>query len=101
MHKQLVNEASFRFVIEPDGPILIKAGESGADPTRPDMEFVRTRWPGSKEPDVYLPGSSLNSVQIRRRSRHEYPEEFLSSRHPVQIQSLRHSQRSPLIFLMF
>jgi CRISPR-associated RAMP protein (TIGR02581 family) len=62
MHKQLVNEASFRFVIKPDGPILIKAGESGADPTRPDMEFVRTRWPGSKEPDVYLPGSSLKGI---------------------------------------
>jgi len=62
MHKQLVNEASFKFVIEPDGPILIKAGESGADPTRPDMEFVRTRWPGSEEPDVYLPGSSLKGV---------------------------------------
>jgi len=62
MHKQLVNEASFKFVIEPDGPILVKAGESGADPTRPDMEFVRTRWPGSTEPDVYLPGSSLKGV---------------------------------------
>lgn len=62
MHKQLVNEASFKFVIEPDGPVLIKAGESGADPTRPDMEFVRTQWPGSEEPDVYLPGSSLKGI---------------------------------------
>jgi CRISPR-associated RAMP protein (TIGR02581 family) len=62
MHKQLVNEASLKFVIEPDGPILVKAGESGADPTRPDMEFVRTRWPGGTEPDVYLPGSSLKGV---------------------------------------
>jgi len=62
MHKQLVNEASFKFVIEPDGPILVKAGESGADPTHPDMEFVRTRWPGSTKPEVYLPGSSLKGV---------------------------------------
>jgi len=62
MHKQLVNEASIRFVIEPDGPILIKAGESGADPRRPDMEFVRTLRPGAKEPNVYLPGSSLKGV---------------------------------------
>jgi len=62
MHKQLVNEATFKFVIEPNGPILIKAGEGGADPTRPDMEFVRTRWSGRKEPNVYLPGSSLKGI---------------------------------------
>jgi len=62
MHKQLVNEATLRFVIEPDGPILVKAGESGADPTRPDMEFVRTRWPGSAGPDVYLPASTLKGI---------------------------------------
>jgi len=49
-----------RLTIQPDGPILIKAGETGADPTRPDMEFVRTWRNGERV--VYLPGSSLKGV---------------------------------------
>jgi CRISPR-associated RAMP protein (TIGR02581 family) len=61
MHKQLLNEARIKFRIEPNGPILIKAGETGADPTRPDMEFVRTIHPNGK-PTVYLPGASLKGV---------------------------------------
>lgn len=61
MHKQLLNEVEIRFTIIPAGPILIKAGEGGADPTRPDMEFVRTHYDG--RPDVpYLPGSSLKGM---------------------------------------
>jgi CRISPR-associated RAMP protein (TIGR02581 family) len=60
MHKRLVNEAVLELTIEPVGPILIKAGKTGADPTRPDMEFVRT-WRGG-EPMVYLPGPSLKGV---------------------------------------
>jgi len=39
---------------------LIKAGESGADPTRPDMEFVRTHYDGKET--IYLPGSSLKGI---------------------------------------
>ena len=60
MHKRLINEAVLDLTIEPDGPILIKAGKAGADPTRPDMEFVRT-WRDGKE-TVYLPGPSLKGV---------------------------------------
>jgi len=61
MHKRLFNEAEIRFTIIPTGPILIKASEGGSDPTRPDMEFVRTHYAG--RPDVpYLPGSSLKGV---------------------------------------
>lgn len=60
MHKRLLNEAILELVIEPDGPILVKAGDTGADPTRPDMEFVRT-WRGG-ERVVYLPGPSLKGV---------------------------------------
>lgn len=60
MHKRLLNEAILEFTIEPDGPILVKAGDTGADPTRPDMEFVRT-WRGG-ERVVYLPGPSLKGV---------------------------------------
>jgi CRISPR-associated RAMP protein (TIGR02581 family) len=60
MHKQLLNEAILDFTIVPDGPILVKAGETGADPTRPDMEFVRTWHNGERT--VYLPGPSLKGV---------------------------------------
>jgi CRISPR/Cas system CSM-associated protein Csm3 (group 7 of RAMP superfamily) len=60
MHKRLLNEAILDLTILPDGPILIKAGETGADPTRPDMEFVRT-WHNGKQV-VYLPGPSLKGV---------------------------------------
>jgi CRISPR-associated RAMP protein (TIGR02581 family) len=60
MFKQLFNEATVTLRIEPDGPILIKAGGGGADPTRPDMEFVRTIYQGRET--IYLPGSSLKGV---------------------------------------
>lgn len=60
MHKRLLNEAVLDFTIVPEGPILVKAGETGADPTRPDMEFVRT-WRDGKQV-VYLPGPSLKGV---------------------------------------
>lgn len=57
MHKAIFLEGNLRLTIEPDGPILIKAGETGgADPTLPDMEFVRSQG------RVYLPGSSLKGV---------------------------------------
>ena len=60
MHKRLLNEAILDFTIVPQGPILVKAGETGADPTRPDMEFVRT-WKDGQHV-VYLPGPSLKGV---------------------------------------
>jgi CRISPR-associated RAMP protein (TIGR02581 family) len=60
MHKRLLNEATLDFTIRPEGPILIKAGDTGADPTRPDMEFVRTWKDGERV--VYLPGPSLKGV---------------------------------------
>ena len=69
MHKATLFEGTITFCIQPDGPILIKAGESsGVDPTLPDMEFVRTRRIGSGggeaqgDRTIYLPGSSLKGV---------------------------------------
>lgn len=56
MHKRLLNEALIEVTLQPDGPILVKAGDKGADPTLPDMEFVRTNG------KPYLPGSSLKGV---------------------------------------
>ncbi|MHC5825662.1 MAG: RAMP superfamily CRISPR-associated protein, partial [Nostoc sp.] len=42
------------------GPILIKSGREGADPTNPDMEFVKTFHEGGWS--IYLPGSSLKGA---------------------------------------
>ncbi len=61
MHKRLFNEAEIHFTVIPTGPILIKASDRGADPTRPDMEFVRTHYAGHSDVP-YLPGSSLKGV---------------------------------------
>jgi CRISPR/Cas system CSM-associated protein Csm3 (group 7 of RAMP superfamily) len=60
MHKRLVNHCSIDLSIIPDGPILIKSGREGADPTNPDMEFVRTFHAGGWS--IYLPGSSLKGA---------------------------------------
>jgi CRISPR/Cas system CSM-associated protein Csm3 (group 7 of RAMP superfamily) len=60
MHKRLVNHCTINLSLIPDGPILIKSGKEGADPTKPDMEFVETYHGGSKT--IYLPGSSLKGA---------------------------------------
>jgi CRISPR/Cas system CSM-associated protein Csm3 (group 7 of RAMP superfamily) len=57
MHKATFLEGTLRFTIAPDGPILVKAGESsGVDPTLPDMRFVRSQG------QIYIPGPSLKGV---------------------------------------
>lgn len=61
MLKATFLEGTINLTIQPDGPILIKAGESGgADPTLPDMEFVRTHHNGTEQ--IYIPGSSIKGV---------------------------------------
>lgn len=63
MHKRLLNELTLFFDLEPASPLLIKSGrEAGADPTLPDMNFVRATPPGGGEPTVFLPGSSLKGT---------------------------------------
>lgn len=62
MHKRRLNEWNLSLLIEPVGPLLIKSGgESGADPTLPDMNFVRTNHPQLGR-TIYLPGSSLKGA---------------------------------------
>jgi CRISPR-associated RAMP protein (TIGR02581 family) len=56
MHRRQLNSAEIQLTIEPTGPVLIKTGMEGADPTLPDMNFVRTNG------QIYLPGSSLKGV---------------------------------------
>jgi CRISPR/Cas system CSM-associated protein Csm3 (group 7 of RAMP superfamily) len=60
MHKRLVNHCTIDLSIIPNGPILIKSGREGADPTNPDMEFVKTFHAGGWS--IYLPGSSLKGA---------------------------------------
>lgn len=60
MHKRFVNHCTIDLTISPDGPILIKSGKEGADPTKPDMEFVETYHAGGRS--VYLPGSGLKGA---------------------------------------
>ncbi len=60
MHKRLVNHCTIDLTLIPDGPILIKSGKEGADPTKPDMEFVETYHKGGRS--IYLPGSSLKGA---------------------------------------
>ncbi|NER23648.1 MAG: CRISPR-associated protein [Symploca sp. SIO1C2] len=57
MHKRFVNHCTIELTLVPCGPILIKSGKDGADPTKPDMEFVETYQAGGRS--IYLPGSSL------------------------------------------
>ncbi|NJN87707.1 MAG: CRISPR-associated protein [Leptolyngbyaceae cyanobacterium SL_7_1] len=60
MHKRLVNHCTIELTLSPRGPILIKSGKEGADPTKPDMEFVETYHAEGRS--VYLPGSSLKGA---------------------------------------
>ena len=60
MHKQLVNQCTIHLSLIPQGPLLIKSGRQGADPTKADMEFVETYHEGEKT--IYLPGSSLKGA---------------------------------------
>ncbi len=62
MFQQALNQATL--TLRPEGPVLVKSGrEAGADPTIPDMNFVRTYHAGlGRETTVYLPGSSLKGT---------------------------------------
>ncbi|MCL1466534.1 RAMP superfamily CRISPR-associated protein [Argonema galeatum] len=60
MHKRFVNHCTIDLTLIPDGPILIKSGKEGANPTKPDMEFVETYHAGGRS--IYLPGSGLKGA---------------------------------------
>lgn len=52
-----------RFALQPAGPLLIRSGEEDPlDPTRPDMQCVRSTHPATGEASVVIPGSSLKGV---------------------------------------
>ena len=60
MFRQQLNQVRIDLSITPKGPVLIRTGRTGADPTRPDLEWVRTTVDGA--PSVYLPGASIKGV---------------------------------------
>jgi CRISPR/Cas system CSM-associated protein Csm3 (group 7 of RAMP superfamily) len=60
MFSQHLNQIRIDLSITPRGPMLIRTGRTGADPTRPNLEWVRTTVDG--RPSVYVPGSSLKGV---------------------------------------
>lgn len=61
MHRTRYNALTLTLHVSPAGPLLIKAGGTSANPTLPDMQFVRTYHPQKGE-TVYIPGSSLKGV---------------------------------------
>lgn len=61
MYKSLYNRVVFDLVLEPRGPILIRSGTSTTDPSRPDLECIRTHHPLIDE-TVFIPGSSMKGV---------------------------------------
>jgi CRISPR/Cas system CSM-associated protein Csm3 (group 7 of RAMP superfamily) len=60
MFSQQLNQIRIELSLTPRAPLLIRSGRKGADPTRPELECVRTEWGGVKS--VYIPGSSLKGV---------------------------------------
>lgn len=63
MHKRALNEVRIPLTLKVKGPILIKSGQEGMDPTRPDMEFMRTRHPDYPDHEtIFIPGSSLKGA---------------------------------------
>lgn len=60
MHKRLVNHCTIKLRLIPNGPVLVKSGKEGADPTKPDMEFVETYHAGGRS--IYFPGSGLKGA---------------------------------------
>jgi CRISPR-associated RAMP protein (TIGR02581 family) len=61
MHKARYNAVRLLLDISPHGSLLIKAGGFSANPSLPDMQFVRTYQAGTDE-TVYIPGASLKGV---------------------------------------
>jgi len=61
MHKARYNALCLLLDINPHGPLLIKTGGFSANPSLPDMQFVRT-YQAEADETVYIPGASLKGV---------------------------------------
>ncbi len=74
MFARQFNQIRIDLSVTPRGPLLIRKGRTGADPTHPDLEAVRTTLEG--RPSVYLPGSSLKGVMRAHAERLLLSEEI-------------------------
>jgi CRISPR-associated protein Csm3 len=61
MFDVVYNRVRLDLTLRAVSPLLVKSGWQGADPSRPDMEFVRTRATNGGT-TVFIPGSSLKGV---------------------------------------
>lgn len=61
MHKTKYNLLDLGFSITPKSPLLVKSGGISANPSLPDMQFVRT-FIAEKGETIYIPGSSIKGV---------------------------------------
>lgn len=92
MHKRLVNSCTIDISLVPQGPLLIKSGREGADPTKPDMEFVETYYAGGRS--IYLPGSSIKGA-IRAHAE-RIVRTIGSDQRPVNLPAADSSGENPL-----
>jgi CRISPR-associated RAMP protein (TIGR02581 family) len=60
MHKTKYNSLYLELSILPKSPLLVKAGGISANPSLPDMQFVRTFT--EKGETIFIPGASLKGV---------------------------------------
>jgi CRISPR-associated RAMP protein (TIGR02581 family) len=60
MFSRVYNRILIDYRIEAASPLLVKSGGRNADPSLPDMEFVRTRT--SLGVQLFIPGSSMKGV---------------------------------------
>lgn len=91
MFAQQLNQMRIDLSITPRAPLLIRSGRKGADPTRPELECVRTAWGGTSS--VYVPGSSLKGVMRSHAERLLLSEDVKIT--PTFTQSKEFNQRSP------
>ncbi|HEX4965540.1 MAG TPA: RAMP superfamily CRISPR-associated protein [Thermoanaerobaculia bacterium] len=75
MFSRQLNQIRIDLSLTPRAPLLIRSGRKGADPTRPELECVRTEWGGVKS--VYIPGSSLKGVMRSHAERLLLSEDVL------------------------
>ena len=64
MHATLFNQGRIIYNLEPLSGLLVKSGKESFDPTRPEMEFIRTHADIGEEivETPFIPGSGLKGV---------------------------------------
>jgi CRISPR/Cas system CSM-associated protein Csm3 (group 7 of RAMP superfamily) len=90
MFSHQLNQIRLDLSLTPRAPLLIRSGRKGADPTRPELECVRTAWGGVRS--VYIPGSSLKGVMRSHAERLLLSEEVKIT--PTFFKSTAFNQRS-------